>query len=187
MIEFPLQDGCYGDKSPSGFGVLGGVDQPADVRPLPVIELAGFQQVGDEPLGRSVEDRIDQFSDHARSGGLSAWSSPTRGSPAGCAAVDEPFAEHDFEHGGHRGGGDRPPATRRPWQSGPSRRGRPARGPAILPIRRRSGGCSVVAPWVFFSGRERCSYSSEIEDARQMDFRAERNRIGHRSKRGVRQ
>ena len=58
------------------------VDQSAEFFPFLVAELIGFQQVGDEPLGRSVEDQIDQFADHARGGAFAAWSLPTRDSPA---------------------------------------------------------------------------------------------------------
>jgi hypothetical protein len=69
-------------------------------------ELAGFDEVGGEAAGRTVEDVVDKLADHRLgSGGLRDGGRPLLAA-RGLFAADEAFVEHHAEHRGDRGGGD---------------------------------------------------------------------------------
>src|SRR3954469_4039628 len=87
------------------------IDQLSQLSELGGRELAGFDEVDGEAAGRAIENAFDELADErAGRGGLSDGGGPLLAAAAilrvdGFSA-DEPFVEHQAEHGRDSGGRD---------------------------------------------------------------------------------
>jgi hypothetical protein len=82
------------------------VNQLAEFGKFVVGEFSGFDEMGGESAGGTVEDAVDELADHrAGGGGLRDGGGPLV-SAAGALAPHEAFVEHDAEHGGDGRGSD---------------------------------------------------------------------------------
>ncbi len=80
-----------------------GVDQLTEVSEFGWRELAGFDEVGGEAAGGTIEDVVDEFADHRFGrGGLCDGGRPLLAT-GGMFAADQAFIKHHTEHRGDRG------------------------------------------------------------------------------------